>query len=463
LKNDFFATEKTEGTENGIGECKLQNVNCKMQNEEVDVFILSVLVCVLQFRLCGLRVFVVNELMREIMKTPSVFLLVFCWLMLSAGAGIAGEPKLLSQDLLDQGWISLFDGESLYGWQPTGDAKWEAVDGEIRTDGSKPGFLMSTTEWGDYDLHVEFKSDERTNSGVFLRTPLRPSDPKKDCLELNIAPADNPFPTGSFVGREKSSLPGNEFPAADTWHSFDLSAMQHAYKVMLDGKQVLGFDGAKELRIGHIGLQSREGKVAFRNVRLKPLHLHSIFNAKDLVGWNQTRAEKCQFSVTENGELHLTNGPGQIETDDEFKNFVLQIQCKVNGDGLNSGVFFRTLREGRWAGYESQINNKFKDLDRTKPADFGTGAVYRRQPARYVVPNDREWFTKTIVADGPHMAVWVNGYQVSDFTDTRPPKESAREGVRLGGGAIALQGHDATTDFSFRSISIAELPRGESQ
>ena len=104
---------------------------------------------------------------------------------------------------------------------------------------------------------------------------------------------------------------------------------------------------------------------------------------------------------------------------------MLQLECKVNGDGLNSGIFFRTLREGRWAGYESQINNVFKDGDRTKPADFGTGGIYRRQPARRVVADDHEWFTKTIVADGPHMAVWVNGYQVSDWTD-----DAAGEGKR---------------------------------
>ena len=113
-----------------------------------------------------------------------------------------------------------------------------------------------------------------------------------------------------------------------------------------------------------------------------------------------------------------------------YANFVLQLDCKVNGDGLNSGIFFRTLREGRWTGYESQINNVFKDGDRTKPADFGTGGIYRRQPARRVVADDHQWFTKTIVADGPHMAVWVNGYQVSDWTDPRRPSENAREGRR---------------------------------
>ncbi len=37
-------------------------------------------------------------------------------------------------------------------------------------------------------LHVEFKAAKRTNSGVFLRTPLKPTDPAKDCYELNIAP-----------------------------------------------------------------------------------------------------------------------------------------------------------------------------------------------------------------------------------------------------------------------------------
>src|SRR5262249_22288455 len=156
-------------------------------------------------------------------------------------------------------------------------------------------------------------------------------------------------------------------------------------------------------------------------------------------GWSSERGEKCKFEITNQGELHLTNGPGQIDTEMDFANFVLQLECKVNGDGLNSGIFFRTLRKGRWAGYESQIQNRFKDGDRTKPKDFGTGAIYRRQPARRIVADDHKWFTKTIVADGPHMAVWVNGYQVSDWTDTRPLKENAREGRRDGGGAIAIQ------------------------
>jgi hypothetical protein len=48
---------------------------------------------------------------------------------------------------------------------------------------------------------------------------------------------------------------------------------------------------------------------------------------------------------------------------------------------------------------------------------------------------------------------------VSDFTDTRPPSNNARRGAKLDRGPISLQGHDPTTDLSFRNIRIAELPR----
>jgi hypothetical protein len=233
--------------------------------------------------------------------------------------------------------------------------------------------------------------------------------------------------------------------------------------VELDGVRVTDYKDASPVRIGHIALQSNTGPVAFRNIRLRPIMIMPQLSLGNLNNFSLERAEQSRFEMNANKDLHLTNGPGQIETKLEYTDFVLQLECKVNGKGLNSGIFFRALRNGRWAGYESQINNVYVDGDRTKPADFGTGGIYRRQPARRVVANDGEWFFKTIVADGPHMAVWVNGYQVSDWTDTRAPKENAREGLRLGGGVIAIQGHDPTTDFWFRNIKVAELPRERSE
>ncbi len=385
-------------------------------------------------------------------------------LLISAAVGstaVSAEPELLPRELVEKGWIQLFDGQTLFGWQPTGEAKWEVVDGEVRTSGGAAGFLMTTTEWADYELHVEFKAAANTNSGIFLRTPIKPTNPAGDCYELNIAPPDNPYPIANLVGRRREKMAADEFPSADEWHAFDVTVHGDTIAIALDGDRFLEYTDPKPVRIGHIGLQSREGPVAFRNVRLRPLGLKPLFNGRNLDGWNIERAEKSKFDVTEAGELRVINGQGQIESDVELGNFVLQLECKIDGDRLNSGVFFRTLREGRWSGYESQINNVFKDDDRTQPADFGTGGIYRRQPARRIVAGDHEWFAKTIVADGPHMAVWVNGYPVSDWTDNRPAKENAREGRRDGPGAIAIQGHDPTTRLLFRNIRAVELPRAE--
>ncbi len=80
-------------------------------------------------------------------------------------------------------------------------------------------------------------------------------------------------------------------------------------------------------------------------------------------------------------------------------------------------------------------------------------------PAREVIPSDNEWFTKTNVAHGNHMAVWVNGHIVSEYTDTRPVGRNARKECRLEEGTISLQGHDPTTDLSFRNIRMAAYPK----
>jgi hypothetical protein len=108
-------------------------------------------------------------------------------------------------------------------------------------------------------------------------------------------------------------------------------------------------------------------------------------------------------------------------------------------------------------GYESQIHNDFRDGDRTKPVDCGTGGIFRRVNARVVNANDQEWFPMTVIAAGPHVSVWVGGYQVTDWTDERKADKNPRNGLRLEPGTLQIQGHDPTTNLSFRNLSAKEL------
>ena len=50
-----------------------------------------------------------------------------------------------------------------------------------------------------------------------------------------------------------------------------------------------------------------------------------------------------------------------MQTEGQWADFVLQLQCKSNGNHCNSGVFFR-CRPGEFEqGYEAQIRNEFTD------------------------------------------------------------------------------------------------------
>lgn len=207
-----------------------------------------------------------------------------------------------------------------------------------------------------------------------------------------------------------------------------------------------------------VTLAADGGDTEFRNVFYKPAGLEPLFNGENLDNWNLYPDMAGTFSVDQaNKRLVVKDGPGMIETKESFGDFVFQTAVFTAADNLNSGVFFRCIPGEKMNGYESQIHNGFKDGDRTQPVDAGTGAIFRRTTARYVPANDKELFYKTIIADGPHIAVWVNGLQVTDWTDERKPDANPRRGLRLEPGTIMLQAHDPTTDVYFQGMKILPL------
>jgi hypothetical protein len=375
--------------------------------------------------------------------------------LICAATSPAARAETLTPEEIRDGWLQLFDGETTFGWESNAKTDWRVVDGAISAASGEPGLLCTTSEFADYVLKLEFRSSPQTNSGVFLRTPLKPTDPAKDCYELNIAAPDvSPFYTGSFVNRQKASL----FQASGDWQAYEVTANGGRFIVKLNDKIVLDYFDKERPGRGRIGLQYRSGPISFRNIRLKPLGQLSIFNGHNLKGWTVFPDKKSVYSVTKSGELNVTNGNGQLESTGQYADFTLQLEIFSAGDHLNSGIFFRSIPGEFWNGYEAQIQNGYKDGDRTKPVDCGTGGIYRRQNARKVVSNDFEWFAMTVLAVGPHISTWVNGYPVADWTDIRPPDPNPRKGLRTAAGTLIIQGHDPTTNLSFRNLQVQELP-----
>lgn len=352
--------------------------------------------------------------------------------LFAAGPVLADDkpkPNTLTPKEIADGWLLLFDGETTFGWKTEGNVS--VRDGEMVVAGPK-----------------------RTSIAKFEHLPWNfemAFDLKAETM-------------GVSVGGDGLSH------AAPEWTTFRVR-YTHTGKQRTSDWVILAKNGqAKELMRSagdsspgtspDVRIVSTDKPTHVRNVKLRPLDMKPLFNGKDLTGWKvfqDSKRSKTKFEVTKGGELSAKNGPGDLQTEKQFDNFVLQLECKTNGKWLNSGIFFRCLPDQYQQGYEAQIQNGYIGTDRTKPVDYGTGAIYRRVPARKVVSNDNEWFTMTVVADGAHMATWVNGYQTVDWTDDRKPADNARQGLKTGKGHLSIQGHDPTTDLLFRNIRIAEL------
>jgi hypothetical protein len=186
--------------------------------------------------------------------------------------------------------------------------------------------------------------------------------------------------------------------------------------------------------------------------------LKPLFSGKDLAGWKELPGSRAKFEAAD-GELHLKAGPGDLQSAEQWADFVLQFDVKTRGPQMNAGVLLRGQPDQFGSGYEVQIRNQWQGDDRTRVVDYGTGGIHNRVPARLIAANDGEWSTMTVVAHGRTIAVWVNGYPVCEFTDTRVPGKTASQGAKLDRGPIAIHGDDRNLDVSFRNIKLAELPR----
>jgi len=168
------------------------------------------------------------------------------------------------------GWTLLFDGRSLSGFSPTGEADWKVEDGTI-TATKGVGFLVTKQMYGNFELKAEFWPDKSVNSGIFLRCADGPVNAMA-CYEVNIFDAHAEFPTGS-INNVKTVLPDRP-NTTEKWNTFEVMAEGSHIVLKLNGKTTV--DARDERRAnGTIALQeggaNASGVVRFRNVKVRPL------------------------------------------------------------------------------------------------------------------------------------------------------------------------------------------------
>lgn len=386
---------------------------------------------------------------------------------------VGGRQNTLTPEEEADGWVLLFDGQSLNGWRDYNGTRltepWHVVDGCIQAkgDGSDgSGYIVTDKEYENFELVWDWKLSKGGNSGMLYHVVERPQFkvPYVTGPEYQLIDEAN-FPEKleewqklgvdyAMYLPDKSKM--KVHPAGE-WNTskivFDNGHVEH----WLNGEQILEFDAwtddwfqrkksgkwsdAPEYglsRKGVICLQDHGYPASFRNIKLKELPRKKerveLFNGVDLTGWESFGKE---LWYVKDGLLICESGPekkyGYLATTRYYDDFDLTLEFKQESNG-NSGVFIRSIvdKDAVVEGWQVEVAPKGND----------TGGIYESYGRGWLVqiPDEKEnilkeggWNTMRIKVQGAHVTTWLNGQEMVNIQD---------EQIGNGHGRIALQIHE---------------------
>lgn len=160
--------------------------------------------------------------------------------------------------------------------------------------------------------------------------------------------------------------------------------------------------------------------------------LKSIFNGKDLTGWD-VPDNNIWFTVKD-GVLKLENGPqkkGQtLWTSDEYENFEMEFDFKMGKGTVDSGVYVRNSREQIQIGISGSLK---RDMTGS-PYISGKGYPVEAKGVKELLKLD-DWNTMKICAQGKKYTVWLGGQKIMTYESDSAIKKG-KIGIQLHGNRV---------------------------
>ena len=219
------------------------------------------------------------------MRTVLTLAITFLGLSLIVAAVEAAEVNTKGAE---EGFVSLFNGKNLDGWQGS-------TDGYIVDDGllicERGGNLFTAKEYANFIFRFEFKNVPGGNNGVGIRTPLQ-GDPAYGGMEIQILDDDDarykdlqPYQYHGSIYGVVPSKRGHLKPTGE-WNSEEIMADGGHIRVTLNGHVIVDADISKidsnktvhgrphpglHNEKGYIGFLGHGARLEFRNLRIKEL------------------------------------------------------------------------------------------------------------------------------------------------------------------------------------------------
>ncbi len=220
-------------------------------------------------------------------------------LSITATAAVAQKPNVLTKSEKQNGWRLLFDGKTFNGWQKLANTGWLLREGELIAQSFNNGGqkdIITTEQFGNFELSFEFKISKATNSGIkYLVTNTYPGQ-KGAYLGLEYQILDDvnfKYPERG-VYRSLASLydliPANKngIVTLNKWNIAKVIVNGNHIEHWLNGNKVVEYDrstpGFRTLvedskyksmdnfgmaKKGHILLQNEGTPVVFRSIKIK--------------------------------------------------------------------------------------------------------------------------------------------------------------------------------------------------
>jgi hypothetical protein len=193
-----------------------------------------------------------------------------------------------------------------------------------------------------------------------------------------------------------------------------------------------------------------------------------LFDGKTTAGWRAYKSKEMPPGWTAaDGVLSKSGSVEDIITDGEYGDFEFEADWKIS-DGGNAGIFYRGTEEYEkiyWSAPEYQLLDDDHAADnKTRLTCAGAAyAIYPSPPGHLKPVGD--WNTTRIVAKGPHIEHWLNGFKLLEYEVGSPDWEAKVAASKFAKwphygrapkGHFALQG-DHNGALAFRNIRIREF------
>ncbi|MEO1616836.1 MAG: family 16 glycoside hydrolase, partial [Planctomycetota bacterium] len=186
----------------------------------------------------------------------------------------------------------------------------------------------------------------------------------------------------------------------------------------------------------------------------------TLFDGESLAGWKASSGNQ-QFEVVD-GVIRGTSSAKThfLCTDQQYRDFELELEVKLHDTDLNSGVQIRTAttRVNDNGTVRPNVHGPQVDLGKSPGR---SGHVFGQGNRRWFTPKSQlernslmvngEWNRVRVHALGKRIQTWINGEAVGDITledelDQKYPK-----------GVIALQVHGVKTPETLRYVSFRNI------